>query len=38
VIDLCNDRRLNHRIEVNGGLLDEECGRLLRDFFAARRG
>ena len=37
VIDLCNDRRLNHRIEVNGGLLGEECGRLLKEFFAARR-
>jgi tRNA(adenine34) deaminase len=37
VIDLCNDRRLNHRIEVNGGLLAEESGRLLGDFFAARR-
>ncbi|HEX6260458.1 MAG TPA: tRNA adenosine(34) deaminase TadA [Woeseiaceae bacterium] len=37
VIDLCNDRRLNHRIEVNGGLLAEECGALLSGFFAGRR-
>lgn len=37
VIDLCNDRRFNHRIEVNGGLLAEECGELLSGFFAARR-
>jgi tRNA(adenine34) deaminase len=37
VIDLCNDRRLNHRIEVNGGLLAEECGELLSGFFAGRR-
>lgn len=37
VVDLCNDRRLNHRIEVNGGLLAEECGELLKGFFASRR-
>jgi len=37
VIDLCNDRNLNHRIEVNGGLMEEQCGALLRDFFAKRR-
>ena len=37
VIDLCNDRRLNHRIEVNGGLLADECGEMLSGFFAARR-
>jgi tRNA(adenine34) deaminase len=28
---------LNHRMEVSGGLLADECGALLRDFFAARR-
>lgn len=37
VVDLCNDRRLNHRIEVNGGLLATECADLLSGFFAARR-
>ena len=37
VIDLCDDRRFNHRIEVNGGLLEEQCGGLLQDFFAKRR-
>jgi tRNA(adenine34) deaminase len=37
VIDLCSDRRFNHRVEVNGGLLAEECGKLLSEFFAARR-
>jgi tRNA(adenine34) deaminase len=37
VIDLCDDRHFNHRIEVNGGLLAEECGELLRGFFEARR-
>lgn len=37
VIDLCSERRLNHRIEVNGGLLADECADLLQKFFAARR-
>ena len=31
------DTRLNHRPEVVGGVLAEPCGRILRDFFAARR-
>lgn len=28
---------LNHRPEVKGGLLAEECGRVLKDFFRAKR-
>ncbi len=36
--DLLRDPRLNHRVEVRAGVLDEEAGRLLREFFAARRG
>lgn len=27
----------NHRVECQGGLMSEECGKLLKDFFAARR-
>lgn len=27
----------NHRLEVCGGLLEESCGELLRDFFEAKR-
>ena len=37
VVDLCDVRQLNHQIEVNGGLLEEKCGSLLRKFFASRR-
>ena len=37
VLDLCDDRRINHRIEVNGGLLEEQCGGLLRQFFERKR-
>lgn len=31
------DPRLNHVLEVRGGLLAGECGTLLRDFFRQRR-
>ncbi len=31
------DKRLNHRPEVRGGVLAEECGRILTEFFAALR-
>jgi tRNA(adenine34) deaminase len=35
--DLVRDRRLNHQVEVIGGVLEAECGTLVRDFMAARR-
>jgi tRNA(adenine34) deaminase len=38
VMDLLRHPRLNHRPEVIGGLMAEECGDLLRTFFSARRG
>jgi tRNA(adenine34) deaminase len=34
--DVVRDPRLNHRVEVRGGVLEAECAALLRDFFAAR--
>jgi len=37
VFDTLIDARHNHRIAVSGGLLAEESGRLLREFFRARR-
>ncbi len=36
--DVVRDRRLNHRPEVVAGVLAEECGALLLDFFGAHRG
>lgn len=36
--DLVRDPRLNHRLEVTGGVLEEECGDLIRGFFRERRG
>jgi len=37
VLDVLSEPRLNHRPEVRGGLLGEECGALLSAFFALRR-
>ncbi len=37
VHDLLRHPRLNHRPEVLGGVREEECGELLREFFRARR-
>jgi tRNA(adenine34) deaminase len=37
VYDIGRDGRLNHRIEVYGGLMESDCAELLRDFFRARR-
>lgn len=38
VIDLPAETRLNHHAEVLGEILADECGGMLRDFFAQRRG
>jgi tRNA(adenine34) deaminase len=37
LMDLSQDARLNHRFQVDRGLLAEEAGELLRTFFRARR-
>lgn len=34
---LLDDPRLNHRAAVTGGVLAEQCGMLLSEFFAAKR-
>jgi len=34
---LGQDGLLNHRLEIRGGVLEQECGELLRSFFASRR-
>ena len=38
VYDIARDRRLPHRSEVVGGVLEGECAALLDDFFSLRRG
>jgi tRNA(adenine34) deaminase len=37
VVDLFADARLNHHTQLQGGVMAEACGALLRDFFAERR-
>ncbi len=37
VFNVVNHPALNHRIDVTGGVLADECAGLLRGFFAARR-
>ncbi|MDH3265936.1 MAG: tRNA adenosine(34) deaminase TadA [Gammaproteobacteria bacterium] len=35
--DLADSKALNHRFEINGGLLADEAGALLKEFFQSRR-
>jgi tRNA(adenine34) deaminase len=35
--NLSEDKRLNHRIEVVSGIMEEECRSLIQDFFRGRR-
>lgn len=37
VLDLFDEARLNHHAIIEGGVLAEECGKVLSDFFALRR-
>jgi tRNA(adenine34) deaminase len=37
VFNLLQDDRFNHRIEVTSGVLAEECGQMLSQFFQAKR-
>jgi tRNA(adenine34) deaminase len=38
VFDLVGDPRHNHRIDVRGGVLGEEAGRRLSNYFRGKRG
>jgi tRNA(adenine34) deaminase len=35
---LLDDGRSNHRVDSLGGVLEAECGALLKEFFDTRRG
>jgi tRNA(adenine34) deaminase len=37
VLDVIGERRLNNRVPVTAGVLEGECGELLRQFFRTRR-
>ncbi|HEM5195747.1 TPA: tRNA adenosine(34) deaminase TadA [Streptococcus suis] len=35
--DILTDERLNHRVEVEKGILEESCAQIMQDFFRQRR-
>ena len=37
VLDVFSSKRINHQTSVEGGVMGDECGQLLRDFFKERR-
>lgn len=37
VMNIVENEELNHRVKVTRGLMEEECSRVLKDFFAERR-
>jgi tRNA(adenine34) deaminase len=37
VADVFSSKQINHQTSVEGGIMDEECGQLLRSFFKERR-
>jgi len=37
VINIVNHKKLNHRIKVKKGILEKECGVLLKEFFRKKR-
>ncbi|HEX5418862.1 MAG TPA: tRNA adenosine(34) deaminase TadA [Gammaproteobacteria bacterium] len=37
VLDVVSNERLNHRVEVRGGVLEADAAALLKEFFQARR-
>ncbi|MBM7582556.1 tRNA(adenine34) deaminase [Caldicoprobacter guelmensis] len=36
--NLLQDPRFNHRVEVVGGVMEEECRRIMQEFFRGKRG
>jgi tRNA(adenine34) deaminase len=37
VVNITNNRKLNHRIDVKSGVLEKESSLLLKEFFAKKR-
>ena len=37
VLDVFSSKQINHQTSVEGGVMAEECGQLLRNFFKERR-
>jgi len=37
VLNVFSEKQINHQTQVEGGIMGEECGKVLRDFFKERR-
>ena len=37
LMDIPEDERLNHRVNIRRGMLADECAGIMKDFFAQRR-
>jgi tRNA(adenine34) deaminase len=37
VLDVIHEPRLNHRVEISEGILELECGGILKEFFQRKR-
>ena len=37
ILDVFSSKQINHQTVIEGGMMAEECGQLLRDFFKERR-
>lgn len=37
VLNVFSEKQINHQTVVEGGIMGEECGQILRDFFKERR-
>lgn len=37
VLNIANNERLNHQIEVTPGVLEDECAKIIKDYFKAKR-
>jgi tRNA(adenine34) deaminase len=37
LFQLCTDPRLNHRVEIRGGVLEAECREMIQSFFHRKR-
>jgi tRNA(adenine34) deaminase len=37
VLNVFSEKQINHQTQVEGGIMDDECGQVLRDFFKGRR-
>lgn len=38
LMNIMQDSRLNHRVNITAGVMEEKCGAILRDFFGRLRG